>query len=109
MMHPSADTVSQALPIPETEPVEPRSIRLRRHGHQARLYGAAFALVALLVALLALAAANTGNVKLHWVLGTSDASVLWIVIVTAVLGWLLGIATSVTFALRTRRRPAPRP
>jgi uncharacterized integral membrane protein len=97
---------SPAVALTETEPVEPRSVRLRRHGRRARLYTSAFALVALLVIVLAVAAANTGKVKLHWVFGTSDASVLWIVVATAVLGWLLGIATSVTFALRTRRRPA---
>jgi uncharacterized integral membrane protein len=43
-------------------------------------------------------------VKLSWVVGTSHASLVWIILVAAVLGWLLGIATSVVFRLRTRRR-----
>ena len=93
---------SQSLPA--TEPVEARGARLRRHGHRTWLYTWAFALVALLVAVSALAAANTGQVKLSWVVGTGHASLVWIILAAAVLGWLLGIATSVVFRLRTRRR-----
>ncbi len=88
---------------PMTEPVEPRGVRLRRHGHRARLYAWAFASVALLVVVIALAVANTRQVELSWIVGTSHASLVWIVLVVAVLGWLLGIATSVVFRLRTRR------
>ena len=88
----------------ETEPVEPRGARLRRHGHRTRLYTWAFALVALLVIVIALAVANTRQVKLSWVVGTSHASLVWIILAAAVLGWLLGITTSVVFRLRTRRR-----
>jgi uncharacterized integral membrane protein len=88
----------------ETEPVEPRGARLRRHGHRTGLYAWAFALVALLVIVIALAIANTRQVKLSWVVGTSHASVVWIIVAAAVLGWLLGIITSVVFQLRTRRR-----
>jgi uncharacterized integral membrane protein len=93
-----------AQPPPETEPVEPRGMRLRRYGHHTRLYAWAFALVALLVIVIALAVANTRRVKLSWVVGTSHASLVWIILAAAVLGWLLGITTSVVFRLRTRRR-----
>jgi hypothetical protein len=31
---------------------------------------------------------------------------VWIILVAAILGWLLGITTSVIFRLRTRRRRA---
>jgi uncharacterized integral membrane protein len=91
-------------PTPETEPVEPRGARLRRHGHRTGLYGWAFALVALLVIVIALAVANTRQVKLSWLVGTGHASLVWIILTAAVLGWLLGITTSVVFRLRTRRR-----
>jgi uncharacterized integral membrane protein len=94
---------------PATEPVEPRSARLRRHGHRTYLYAWAFTLVALLVVVIALAVANTGQVKLGWVVGTSHASLVWIIVVAAVLGWLLGIVTSVVFRLRTRRRRGNEP
>jgi uncharacterized integral membrane protein len=89
---------------PETEPVESRGARLRRHGHRTGLYAWAFALVALLVIMIALALANTRQVKISWLLGTSHASLVWIILAAALLGWLLGITTSVIFRLRTRRR-----
>jgi uncharacterized integral membrane protein len=89
---------------PATEPVEPRIDRLRRHGHRTKLYLWAFGLVALLVVLIALIAANTRQVKLSWVVDTGHASLVWIILASAVLGWLLGILTSVIFRLRTRRR-----
>jgi uncharacterized integral membrane protein len=89
---------------PPTEPVETRAERLRRHGRRTKLYAWAFAVVALLVVVIALAVANTRQVKLSWVVGTTRASLVWIVLTAAVLGWLLGIATSVVFRLRTRRQ-----
>lgn len=91
-------------PTPDTEAVESRGARLRRHGRRTRLYAWAFALVALLVIVIAFAIANTRQVKLSWIVGTSHASLVWIILVAAVLGWLLGITTSVIFRLRTRRR-----
>lgn len=84
--------------------VEPRSARLRRHGRRTGLYAWAFGLIGLLVILIALVVANTRQVKLSWVVGTGDASLVWIVLAAAVLGWLLGIFTSVVFRLRTRPR-----
>ena len=91
---------------PETLPaeatVEPRSERLRRHGQRAGLYTWAFGLIVLLVVLIAPVVANTRQVKLGWVVGTSHASLVWIILAAAVLGWLLGIVTSVVFRSRTR-------
>ena len=91
-------------PPPEMEPVEARGERLRRHGHRTGLYAWAFALVALLVIVVALALANTHQVELNWVFGTGQASLVWVILAAAILGWLLGITTSVMFRLRTRRR-----
>ena len=93
--------------LPHTELVEPRRDRLRRHGHRTGLYALAFTLVALLVVLIALVVANTRQVKLSWVAGSGHASLVWIILSSAVLGWLLGIVTSVVFRLRTRRRRSP--
>jgi uncharacterized integral membrane protein len=93
-------------PQPATEPAEPRGAHLRRLSHQTGLYAWALALTALLVIVIALAIANTRQVKLSWILGTSHASLVWIILAAAVLGWLIGIATSVVFRLRTRRRRA---
>ena len=97
-------TTPTPTPEPETEPVEARGDRLRRHGHRFGLYAWAIALVALVVILIALATANTRQVKLSWVVGHSHASLVWIIVVTAILGWLLGIVTSAVFRRRTRRR-----
>ncbi len=94
----------ESLPGPELEPVESRGTRRRRHGRRTGLYAWAFALVALLVVVIALAVANTQEVELDWVLGTSDAALVWVILAAAILGWLLGIATSIVFRLRTRRR-----
>ncbi len=94
---------------PESEP-EPQATResrrdsLRRHGRRTWLYTWAGALVALLVILIALVVANTRSVKVSWVLGSTRQSLVWIILVTAILGWMLGIATSVIFRFRTRRR-----
>jgi uncharacterized integral membrane protein len=100
----------QATPAPQpaglTEPVEPRGVRLRRHGHRAVLYTWAFAAVGLVVVIVALAVANAHQVKLSWVFGSGHESLVWIVVASVVLGWLLGIVTAVMFRLRTRRRHA---
>jgi uncharacterized integral membrane protein len=82
---------------------EARGDRLRRHSQRVRLYGVAFALVALLVCLVALVVANTRSVKLSWVFGDTNASLVWIILASAILGWLLGLATSIAFRRRLRR------
>ena len=45
--------------------------------------------------------------KLDWVVGSSRASLVWIILVATVLGWLLGITMSILFRNHTRR-PAQR-
>jgi uncharacterized integral membrane protein len=69
------------------------------------LYGWALLLIALLVVLIGLISANTRKVQVSWVFGDTDVSVAWLVFATAVVAWLLGIATSTIFRHRTRRRP----
>ena len=81
---------------------EGRGERLKRHSQRARLYSVAFALVALLVCLVALILANTRKVTLSWVFGDTNASLVWIILAAAILGWLLGLATSIAFRRRTR-------
>src|SRR5512132_3205552 len=76
---------------------ELRGDRLRRHAHRTGLYVWAAALVLLLVVVVALAVANTRTVKVSWVVGSTRQSLVWIILAAVVLGWLLGIATSVIF------------
>ena len=84
---------------------ETRTGRFRRKAHRTRLHGYAIAAVALVAYLIALAATNTAHVKVNWVFGSSHVSLVWLVLFTAILGWMLGLATSATFHWRTR---APR-
>lgn len=76
--------------------------RARRHAHRGKLYATAFTMAALIVAIVALVLANTRRVEVSWVFGSTLQSLAWIVVVTALLGWLLGIATSVLFRRRAR-------
>jgi uncharacterized integral membrane protein len=87
---------------------EPRRDSLRRHGRRAWLYTWAGVLVALLAILIALIVANTGRIKVSWVLGSTRQSLVWIILATAILGWLSGIVTSMIFRFRTRRRNSAR-
>ena len=84
---------------------ETRNGRFRRKAHRTRLHAYAIAAVALVAYLIALAATNTAHVKVNWVFGSSHVSLVWLVLFAAILGWLLGLATSATFHWRTR---APR-
>jgi len=83
---------------------ETAGARASRHLHRARLYTRAFAFVGLIAVLIVLISANTRTVKVSWAFGSTRASLVWIILATAVIGWLLGIATAVTFRRRTRRR-----
>lgn len=95
---PSAHDSRTELPSSES-----RGERLVRQGHRLRLYALA-ALVVVLVAVGAvLVSANARAVKLDWAFGSTRVSLVWIITAAAVLGWLLGITTAVTFHHRTRR------
>ena len=101
----SAPTHERSSPRAEERPAaESRGQRAIRHGKRARFYTWVFLLVILLVVLVGLIAANTRAVKLDWVVGSTHASLIWIILAAAVIGWLLGIATSVVSVHRTRRQ-----
>jgi uncharacterized integral membrane protein len=90
------DSVSEA-------PAESRRERFARHGRRVRLYTGAVVFVALFAALVVLSTKNTRSVRLDWVVGSAHASLVWIILAAAVIGWLLGITTAVVFHHRTRR------
>jgi len=83
---------------------EPIRERLLHHARRVRLYSSATAVVALLVVLVLLISVNVRTVRIDWVVGSARASLVWIVLAATVLGWLLGLATGVSFRRRTRRR-----
>jgi uncharacterized integral membrane protein len=98
---PGVDSPESAV-APSTE--ETKRERFRRHAARTRLQANAVAGVVLLAYLIALAALNTGRVKLDWVFASSRIGLVWIVMVAAILGWLLGVLSIAVFHWRTRRR-----
>jgi len=76
--------------------------RFARKAHRTRLYIYAGAAVALLVYLIALVLANTSRVKVSWVFGSSSVSLVWLVLISAILGVLLGMVLGALFHWRTR-------
>ena len=87
----------------QTSTAEPRGERLRRGTRRTGLYTWAVLLVALLVVLVALVIANTREVEVSWVFGSTRQSLVWIILAAAIVGWLTGIVTTVLFRRRTRR------
>jgi uncharacterized integral membrane protein len=77
--------------------------RAGRYAHRTRLYTWAALLVLAFVAIVVLVAENTRSVKVGWIFGYSHISLVFLVLFSAILGWLLGIATSILFRRRTRR------
>ena len=81
---------------------ETRGARFARKARRTRLYIYLGAAVTLLVFLIALVIANTGHVKVSWVVGSSSVSLVWLVVISAVLGLLLGMVLGALFHWRTR-------
>jgi uncharacterized integral membrane protein len=100
----SSEGVPGRVPADSESPVETSGERFRRKAHRGGLYLYALCTVALLLCLIALAIANSQRVEFSWVVGSSKVSLVWIVIFSAILGWLLGIVTSAVFRWRTRAR-----
>jgi uncharacterized integral membrane protein len=109
------ETVAPAAPTHDPQhapagerPVETRAARWQRKARRGRLRLVGLLGVALLICVVALVLANTGHVRLHWLLGSGTASLAWIVLLSAVLGWLLGLVSASVVRWRTRapRRPS---
>jgi uncharacterized integral membrane protein len=64
----------------------------------------AILMIVLLIVIIALLLANTRSVEVSWVFGSTRQPLVWIVLVTAILGWLLGIVTSMVFRHRRAQR-----
>lgn len=69
-----------------------------------RLYGWTFTAAAALIVVVALVVANTRHVEVSWVFGSGRVSLVWLLLWTAVVAWLLGIATGALVRRRARRR-----
>jgi uncharacterized integral membrane protein len=89
---------------PDREPVvETRFRRGLRYGHRTGLYASLVVAIAVLVFLILLIARNTRQVKLDYVFGNTQARLIWLIVISAIAGWVLGILTSFLVRHRTRR------
>jgi uncharacterized integral membrane protein len=87
-----------------TGPVEETRLRRAvRHGHRGGLYLSLVVFIAVLVFLILLIARNTRHVKLDYVFGSTQAGLIWLIVISAIAGWVLGIVTSFLIRHRTRR------
>jgi uncharacterized integral membrane protein len=85
---------------------ESRLQRSLRYGHRTGLYVALALGIAAAVLLILLIARNTRQVKVDYVFGDSQARLIWLVVISAIIGWVLGIVTAFLIRRRTRwRRP----
>jgi uncharacterized integral membrane protein len=87
---------------------EERQLQAEERGglrsHRTRMWVVAIAAVVVLVYIVLLIAENAHRVKVHYVVGTSNTRLIWLIIIVGLLGWLLGIATSSIIRRRSRRR-----
>lgn len=87
---------------PSGERTTPAPVRQRS---RVGVYAGVFVLVALLLVIIALVVANTpGTVELSWVFGSGEVSIVWIIVLTTILGWLMGILTGALIRHSTRGR-----
>jgi uncharacterized integral membrane protein len=97
----------QEAPAPRLEEEESRLQRSLRYGHQTGLYLTLALGIGAAVLLILLIARNTHQVKVDYVFGSSRARLIWLVVISAIIGWVLGIVTAFLVRRRTRwRRPA---
>ena len=94
----------------ETTPAYGSESRLQRgvrYSHRTGLYLSLAIALATLVFLILLIARNTRHVKLDYVFGSTRTGLVWLVIISAITGWVLGIVTAFLIRRRTRwRQPA---
>jgi len=92
------EEVSTAAPVAET-----RLQRGLRYGHRTGLYLSVVAIIVAGVFLILLIARNTRHVKVDYIFGSGNARVVWLIVISAIAGWVLGVATSFLLRRRTRR------
>jgi uncharacterized integral membrane protein len=90
-------------PEPSTSVQETRLRRGVRHGHRTGMYVATAIVIATVVYLILLIVQNSKPVEVHYVFGTARTRLVWLVIISGLIGWIAGIATSYLIRRRTRR------
>ena len=87
-------------PAPEEET---RFRRGLRYTHRGGLYASLAVAIAAAVFLILLIVQNTRHVKVGYVFGSTKTPLIWLIIVSAITGWALGLVTSYLVRRRTRR------
>jgi len=98
------ETAPAAAPAAPSAPGLSRVERARLHGRRIRVYSWALLLIAAVVVIVALIVSNTRQVKVSWVFGHSHASLVWLVIIPAIVGWFAGVASAFLLRRRVRAR-----
>jgi uncharacterized integral membrane protein len=87
------------------EPVEESRLqRGLRYGHRVGLYTTLLVGIAAIAFLVLLIAGNSHQVKVDYVFDTAYAHLIWLILISAVIGWVLGIVTAFLIRRRTRWR-----
>jgi uncharacterized integral membrane protein len=89
---------------PTTLAEETRRDRSLRYSQRTGLWVALVIAIAVIVFLILLVARNTRQVKLDYVFNSTQTALIWLIVISAICGWVLGIATSFLVRHRTRRR-----
>ena len=97
-----APSVEARAPETPTPAVETRLRRGIRYSHRTGLYVSLAVAIATVVFLILLIAQNTRRVKVDYVVGNTQARLVWLVIISAITGWVLGIVTAFLIRRRTR-------
>jgi uncharacterized integral membrane protein len=99
-----APSVEARAPEAPTPAIETRLRRGIRYSHRTGLYVSLIVAIATVVFLILLIARNTRKVKVDYVVGNTQARLVWLVIISAITGWVLGIVTAFLIRRRTRWR-----
>jgi uncharacterized integral membrane protein len=96
--------MSDQAPEQQDAPAEEGRFRRGvRYTHHTAMFVAVAIVVATILYLVLLIASNTRRVKLDYVFGSGHARLIWLIVLSAFTGWLLGLATSFLFRRRMRR------
>jgi uncharacterized integral membrane protein len=85
---------------------ETRLQRSLRYGHRTRLYATLVVGIVAAILLILLIARNTRHVRVDYVFGNTQAGLIWLIVISAITGWVLGIVTAFLVRRRTRWRRA---
>ena len=96
-------TTEPSRPEGEGVAAETRRQRAGRYTRRTWLYTWTTVLILAFVAIVILVAQNARRVKVGWIFGYSHISLVFLILFAAILGWIVGIATSMLFRRRTRR------